>query len=265
MKIINNKITLNIMMVSLLSISAYGATRVDMGNHTIKGLADINITDEDAPNTAVNVKMMKMYIKNSTNNIDPFKYAEDWTSIDYRYKTVRIGNGKRWTVENLYNYRYSDGTSIPEWKSGTMGQKDQLYRIDNSLSEDQSRALTHSYGYFYGYDVLNSTHKICGKGFHLPTDDDWKTLEKEIELSTAESNKEGERGVNIGFILMFSKFSSKLTGRWISPDNSHQDLGKIAHYGVANSNLTRTLHSNKGSIQRSDGSALPTSIRCVED
>ncbi len=88
-----------------------------------------------------------------------------------RYKTVKIGT-QTWLSGNLKTTRYNDGTGIPEVKK--YGDWETLstpaycwYNNDSAHKED--------YGALYNWFAVN-TDKICPKGWHVPTDKEWKEL-----------------------------------------------------------------------------------------
>ena len=104
------------------------------------------------------------------------------------YKTVKIGD-KWWMAENLKVKKYRNGVSIPQaqldsqWKDTT----DAYCIYDNNPSAP---------GLLYNWYVVNDTSNIAPIGWHVPTDDEWKNLEKYLGMSDAEANKVNWRGSN---------------------------------------------------------------------
>lgn len=94
------------------------------------------------------------------------------TDIDGNiYHTVTIGK-QVWMVENLKVTRYNDGETIPnivdndEWSKLTIG----AYCNNNN-----NESYWSTYGRLYNrYAVVSG--KLCPKGWHVPTDDDWQIL-----------------------------------------------------------------------------------------
>ena len=116
------------------------------------------------------------------------------------YKTVKIGN-QWWMAENLKATRFNDGSSLD------------FYDL-NDANELWAGALNPSYtvindsifGYLYNFNAVESAKNIAPEGWHVPTDEDWKILEREIGMSVNESNSLGWRGANEAEKLV-SKFS----------------------------------------------------------
>jgi uncharacterized protein (TIGR02145 family) len=90
------------------------------------------------------------------------------------YHTVRIGN-QVWTTENLRTTKFSDGTPIPhvpdsvEWHS--LYSPGYCY-FGNTNNADSIRKL----GALYNWYCVDSM-KLAPPGWHVPTDDDWDTLQ----------------------------------------------------------------------------------------
>ena len=104
------------------------------------------------------------------------------------YKTVKIGN-QWWMAENLAATRFNDGSSLD------------FYDL-NDANELWASALDPSYtvindsifGYLYNFNAVENVKNIAPEGWHVPTDEDWKILEREIGMSMSESNALGWRG-----------------------------------------------------------------------
>ena len=91
----------------------------------------------------------------------------------YDYETVQIGE-QCWFAENLRTTVYADGTAIPEvtangaWTGLSTGAQ---CTYDN----DAINALI--YGRLYNWYAVNNGSGLCPSGWHVPTDEEWKTLE----------------------------------------------------------------------------------------
>ncbi|UCH14003.1 MAG: hypothetical protein JSV22_12970 [Bacteroidales bacterium] len=100
------------------------------------------------------------------NEIDTFTDSRD----EQRYKMVKIGN-QWWMAENL-NFSASGGS----W----------YYNDDVSNSQ---------YGRLYNWETAQT---VCPAEWHLPSDEEWKTLEMEIGMSQAQADAIGLRGTDQG-------------------------------------------------------------------
>lgn len=90
------------------------------------------------------------------------------------YSTVRIGS-QVWTVENLRTTKWSDGTPIPRvtdstaWHSLTTPGYCYYRNMNNADS-------IRKFGALYNWYCVDSK-KYAPKGWHVPTNDDWTTLQ----------------------------------------------------------------------------------------
>jgi uncharacterized protein (TIGR02145 family) len=90
------------------------------------------------------------------------------------YQTVKSGN-QVWTVENLRTTKYDDGSAIPlvtdsaAWAALTTPG---YCYYNNTTNADSIK----KYGALYNWYVVN-TKKLAPKGWHVPTDAEWTTLE----------------------------------------------------------------------------------------
>jgi uncharacterized protein (TIGR02145 family) len=89
------------------------------------------------------------------------------------YQTITIGT-QTWMVENLKTTKYNDGTDIPLVSVGTDWAALNTpaycwYKNDNANYGATCGAL-------YNWYTINSG-KLCPKGWHVPSDDEWTSLE----------------------------------------------------------------------------------------
>ena len=149
----------------------------------IQKLLDSGYTQEDLVAAGVNVQ-------------DVIDAQRMGILIDTRdnksYKTVTIGT-QTWMAENL-----NIGTRID-------GANDQT---DNNIIEKYCYgdvpANCDTYGGLYQWDEMMQyvttagTQGICPTGWHLPTDTEWKTLEKQLGMTQAQADDTGYRGTDQG-------------------------------------------------------------------
>ena len=105
------------------------------------------------------------------------------------YKTVKIGN-QWWMAENLKVTVFNDKTPINAIAENAA----------DSIWENASKAAFCIYdttlGALYNWNVINNIKILAPKGWHIPSDDEWKTLEKTIGMETADLEKTAWRGTN---------------------------------------------------------------------
>lgn len=124
---------------------------------------------------------------------DPTPAQETGTLTDIdgnEYKTVKIGN-QWWMAENLKVTTYANGellykkTTNPDWAEANAAY---------CKYDDKDDAP----GLLYNYAAVTSSNQLAPQGWHIPTDDEWKELEKYLGMSQAEADKLTWRGSNEG-------------------------------------------------------------------
>ena len=131
------------------------------------------------------------------------------TDIDGNvYNIVTIGSQK-WMKENLKTTKFNDGSNIPlendgiEWINlRTPG----MCWYDNNID---NKTL---YGGLYNWYAV-STDKLCPTGWHVPSDSEWKQLEKFLGMTQAEADDIEFRGTDEG-----GKLKETGTIHWSSPN-----------------------------------------------
>lgn len=133
------------------------------------------------------------------------------------YRTVGIGN-QVWMADNLKTTRYNNGAEIPNitndslWTNLTSGAF--CWYNNDEANKDK-------YGGLYNWFAVN-TGKLCPVGWHVPSDDEWKTLEGNVDsrynLGDTIWNRERNRGFDVGRKLM-------ATSGWYSEGNGTNDFG----------------------------------------
>jgi len=123
------------------------------------------------------------------------------TDIDGNvYQTVKIGN-QWWMAENLKVTHYRNGDAIPnvtdddDWVDLSTGAYCAYGNTESNVK---------TYGYLYNWYAVNDSRDIAPAGWHVPTDEEWKTLEMVLGMSQSEADDTGYRGTHEG---------SKLAGR----------------------------------------------------
>jgi uncharacterized protein (TIGR02145 family) len=114
------------------------------------------------------------------------------------YNTVAIGT-QLWMAENLKTTRYDDGTSIP------LVTDDASWKISGPAYcwyNNDSTTYKSVYGALYNWSAAVGLRNVCPMGWHVPTDEDWKTLTTFLGGDSVAGGKLKEAG----------------TSHWISPN-----------------------------------------------
>lgn len=125
------------------------------------------------------------------------------------YRTVKIGD-QIWTAENLKVKRYRNGDSIKHVTAHA-----QWLKISSGaycMNGNDVRNLE-EYGLLYNWFAIKDTREITPPGWHVPTDEEWKTLEKYLGMSQSDADKVGLRGTDEGV-----KLKESGTSHWRSPN-----------------------------------------------
>lgn len=181
---------------------------------------------------------------------------------DQEYETVQIG-GQCWLAENL-NFEMAD----------------EGYPISYSYNNDPVNGKMYGSLYLINYDVITIA---CPVGWHMPSDDEWKTLEVYLGMDEDEADDEGYRvSGDVGRKL-------KSTSGWIFSGNGDNSSGfnalpagtghvKDGFSGMGGQSYfwswtktgsyfwTRGLSSEYQGVERFDvSSRVLFSIRCVKN
>ena len=117
------------------------------------------------------------------------------TDIDGNvYETVQIGN-QHWMAENLKVTHYNNGSEILNITSnGDWGD----LSIGAYGDYDNSPNISNNYGRLYNWFVIVDERGVCPEGWHIPSDEEFMTLEMFLGMSESEANSTGYRGTNEG-------------------------------------------------------------------
>ncbi|OIR25716.1 FISUMP domain-containing protein [Bathymodiolus thermophilus thioautotrophic gill symbiont] len=171
---------------------------------------------------------------------------------NFHYKVVKIGN-QVWTAENM-RHNASHGRTFSNGNTDDYGK---LY--DWEAAMDGSKA--------------EGAQGICALGWHIPTDNDWKTLEGHLYMDKKQRNTRWAwRGSNQGYHLKktgYSGFNARMAGRVL--DHNYTLKGKEGYFWTSSRNkLTPLFRSLKDSLNRVYRGADNTgtyglSVRCIKD
>ena len=135
--------------------------------------------------------------KSPTENTVPYTVKDIDGNL---YKTVKIGT-QIWLAENLKVTHYRNGDPIPnvtshsEWVDLSTG----AYCV-----YDNNESNADTFGYLYNWYAVDDSRNIAPEGWHVPTDEEWRELERALGMSQSEADSVGWRGSPVG---------SKLAGR----------------------------------------------------
>jgi uncharacterized protein (TIGR02145 family) len=130
------------------------------------------------------------------------------------YNIITIGT-QTWMAENLKTTKYNDNSDIPLVEDAvTWGA---LSSPGYCWNNNDSAANKDSYGALYNWYTVN-TNKLCPTGWHVPSDEEWKTLEMYLGMTKESADLEGWRGTDQGTQL-------KNTSGWYSGGNGTNTSG----------------------------------------
>lgn len=183
---------------------------------------------------------------------------------NHTYKTVKIGD-QIWFAENFAYLPYvckPDSFNCGVWVYGYAGEE----------TSDAREALEYKkYGALYSWSAAN---ELAPKGWHLPSDEEWKELERSIGIDPTdietkewrginnEANKlkvDGETGLNVIF------------GGWMTDYGKFNFINEHANYWCSTeigegSACERMVGVNNGKIGRASGNkGCGFSVRYIKD
>jgi uncharacterized protein (TIGR02145 family) len=161
-----------------------------------------------------------------------FNFIQCTDGDNNNYPVVEIGD-QTWMAENLKTTRYNDGSPIPlitnhdEWRNlKTPG----FCWYGNNIEANEI-----SVGALYNWFAVN-TKELCPVGWHVPTDEEWKTLEIFLGMTTKEADATGFRGTDQGTQL-------KSNTGWDSGGNGSNTSGFLGFPSGARWSDTGNFHS----------------------
>ncbi len=175
----------------------FGAYIIKIGTGTVESgnLANVTATKDMKIKSAVKgggVWVVSTILKPTTAITD---FSDTSTSGGRPYpESVTIGS-QVWKTKNLAVSHYRNGDTIPQvaneqdWSNLTTGAW--CYYNNEESNND-------TYGKLYNWYAVNDPRGLAPAGWHIPTDDEWKTLEIELGMTRAQANAINERGTNQG-------------------------------------------------------------------
>lgn len=208
------------------------------------------------------------------------------TDIDGNvYKTVKIGE-RWWMAENLHTTHFRNGKTIFQCMNN---------KIPTWQNIDSTAFCVGDYNdLYYNWYAVNDNNNIAPDGWHVATDEDYKTLEKYLGMSQNEADKLSWRGsIESGKLkkktVLWHDYSSILinnasgfsaipstcrmfNGEWGGPINIHDEIGGLFAFWWTKSEFNadsawyRHLDYKEDRVFRFYGSKkYGFSVRCVKD
>jgi uncharacterized protein (TIGR02145 family) len=121
------------------------------------------------------------------------------------YKTITIGT-QTWMAENLRSTLYPDGTPIPlvegkeNWDALSANDKAYCWFYDDSATYNYPYGVMYTWAAAMNGEAGSSSNPsgvqgVCPDGWHVPSDDEWTTLETYLGGSTSAAIKLKETGL----------------------------------------------------------------------
>lgn len=212
---------------------------------------------------------------------EPYQFITPVTDIEGNlYTTVKIGT-QVWMAENLKTTRYNDDTQIPNvtdntaWKDLSTGAYC-WYMNDEAANKN-------SYGALFNWYAVNSG-LICPTGWHMPSDQDFITLEYFLGLPAAEGTAWEWRGTDQGKQMKStsgwatgqngtntSGFSALPGGYRYYDNGSYAGLGLLGYWWSSSEANTgtgyyRRLDGDNDKVYRASAPAQAgKSVRCIKN
>jgi len=195
------------------------------------------------------------------------------------YNTVTIGD-QIWMKENLKVTRYNDGTEIPNITNAGVwtGLKTGAYCDYNN---DESNS--YRYGRIYNWYAVVDSRNLCPKGWHVPSDIEWKKLEIFLGMTQIQANafdswrgtiqgsqmKSSSGWSNNGNGTNTSKFTA-LPGGQRNGYGEFYELGSWGHWHSTTesgiNNYRRSLANNQSKVNRYyTWKHCGYTVRCLKD
>ena len=111
----------------------------------------------------------------------------------YDYALVAIGT-QCWFRENLRSGHYENGDAIlnsqdpTEWAGLSSGSTGAWADYNNDANYGAD------YGHLYNWYAVDDARGLCPSGWHVPSDDEWKTLELHLGMPASEVHNTSWRG-----------------------------------------------------------------------
>jgi uncharacterized protein (TIGR02145 family) len=192
------------------------------------------------------------------------------TDIEGNFYPSILINGQEWMQKNLAVGKYRNGDPIPTglsdaaWGNLTSG----AYAIYNNDAANNT-----TYGKLYNWYAVNDSRGLCPTGWHVPSDDEWTTLETSLGGSSVAGGKmksiTGWTSPNTG-ATNESGFTG-IPGGGRTSGGTYFSIGDICYWWSSTGYGTQAGYSkldyNNSNVSHGDGTTRRAgfSVRCVRD
>ena len=163
---------------------------------------DGKCSNSETYSTQTKVKIIATFSPGGTCG-DPITDARDGQT----YNTVQIGT-QCWMAENL-----NVGTMINGNSNQTNNGTIEKYCYGNNTTNCDTYGGLYQWDEMMQYVTTEGEQGICPTGWHLPTDNEWKTMEIYLGMTQAQADAWQWRGTDEG-----GKMKEAGTAHWISPN-----------------------------------------------
>lgn len=182
----------------------------------------------------------------------------------HSYKTVKIGE-QEWLAENFAYLPYicpADSANCGVWVYNYSG---------TSLSEARESPEYKKFGGLYSWKAANS---LAPEGWHLPSDEEWKVLERYLGIAAAAIEDKTWRGARVEANRLKKKGDTGLDvifGGWMTDYGKFNFINEHANFWCSTEydkerGYERLLGVNNGKIGRDKGNkGCGFSVRYVKD
>lgn len=196
------------------------------------------------------------------------------------YPTVQIGE-QCWMAQNLNVGDRVNADDISEENSTI-----EKYCYNNREEYCAEYGGLYTWEEMMQYNNSDGINRgICPEGWHIPSDEEWKQLERFLGMSIIDSDADGWRGDGIGEKLKEegiahwespnvandeSGFAAR-PGGYLHPDKTYNNVGLTGYWWSStevdlNYGWNRRLdHDNGGIFRDADDKTYAMSVRCIRD
>lgn len=136
--------------------------------------------------------------------------SDNSTNTENSIQTVTLGN-QVWMSKNLDVAFYLNGDSIPQVTDSSVWLKLTTGAWCYYNNDPATGAI---YGKLYNWYAVNDSRGLAPAGYHIPTDNEWKTMEMSLGMTQEEADKLLWRGTDQG-----SKLKETGTTHWNTPNS----------------------------------------------